>query len=41
MEQEALYFCENNIIKNEVDIKTVVLSNKKSYGNKDLFNYFI
>ena len=43
MEQEALYFCENDIIKNEVDIKTIskVLSNKKSYGNKDLFNYFI
>ena len=41
MEQEALHFCENDIIKNEVDIKTIVLSNKKSYGNKDLFNYFI
>ena len=47
MKQKALYFGENGIIKNdfhknkrpininEVDIKRIVLSNKKSYGNKD------
>ena len=44
MEQEALYFDKNDIIKNafhknktptsinEVDIKGIVLSNKKPYG---------
>ena len=44
MEQEAIYFGENCIIKstfyknkkpiniNEVDIKEIVLSDKKSYG---------
>ena len=48
MEQEAVYFGENSIIKsafhkfkrpiniNEVDIKEIVLSHKKSYG-KDPF----
>ena len=52
MEQEAVYFRENGIIKsafyknkkpiniNEVDIEEVVLSLKKSYG-KDSFKYFI
>ena len=52
MEQEPLYFGENGIIKiafhknkipikiNEVDIKEIVLSHKKSYG-KDSFKYFI
>ena len=52
MEQEAVYFRENGIIKsafhknkrpiniNEVDIKEIVLSHTKSYG-KDLFKYFI
>ena len=53
IEQEALYFGENDIIKNafhknkrprninEVDIKRIVLSDKKSYGNKDTFKYLI
>ena len=53
MEQEALYFDKNGIIKNafhknktptsinEVDIKRIVLSNKKPYGNKYSFKYFI
>ena len=52
MEQEAVYFRENGIIKsafhknkrpiniNEVDIKEIALSHTKSYG-KDLFKYFI
>ena len=52
MEQEEIYFGENGIIKspfhknirpiniNEVDIKRIKFSNKKSYG-KDSFNYFI
>ena len=52
MEQEAVNFRENNIIKsafhenkrsiniNEVDIEQIVLSHKKSYS-KDLFKYFI
>ena len=52
MEQEAVYFGENGIIKsaflknkkpiniNEVDIEETVLSYKKSYG-KDSFKYFI
>ena len=50
MEQEALYFSENGIIKNafyknkkyininEIDIKRIVLSDKKSYDNKDVLN---
>ena len=53
MEQEALCFGENGIIKNaflknkkqininEVDIKRIVSSDEKSYGNKDSFKYFI
>ena len=52
MEQEAVYFGENGIIKsafhrnkrpiniNEIDIEEMVLSNKISYS-KDLFEYFI
>ena len=52
MEQEALYFGENGIIKsvfhkskrpiniNELDIEELVLSHKKSYA-KDSFKYFI
>ena len=52
MEQEAVYFGENGIIKsafhknkrpiniNEVDIKEIVLSHKVSYS-KDSFKYFI
>ena len=52
MEQEAVYFGENSIIKsafpknkktiniNEVNIEEIVLSHKKSYG-KDSFKYFI
>ena len=52
MEQEAIHFGENSIIKsafhkskkpiniNEVDIKRRTLSDKKSYG-KDSFKYFI
>ena len=52
MEQVAVYFGENSIIKrafhknkkpiniNEVDIKRIALSDKKSYG-KDSFKYFI
>ena len=52
MEQEAVYFGENGIIKsafyknkifikiNEVDIEKIVLSHKKSYS-KDIFKYFI
>ena len=52
MEQEALYFEENGIIKsafhkskrliniNEVDIQEIVLSHKKS-NSKDSFRYFI
>ena len=52
MEQEAVNFRENNIIKsafhenkrsiniNEVDIEQIVLYHKKSYS-KDLFKYFI
>ena len=52
MEQEALYFGENGIIKSafhknenpinisELDIKEIVLSYKKSYG-KDSLKYFI
>ena len=52
MEQEALYFGENSITKNpfhknkkpininEVDIKRMTLSNKKSYGNQDSFKCF-
>ena len=52
MEQEAIYFGENGIIKsafhknkkpiniNEVDIEETVLSHIKSYG-KDSFKYFI
>ena len=52
IEQEAVYFEENSIIKsdfhknkkliniNEVDIEEIVLSHKKSYG-KDSFKYFI
>ena len=52
MEQEAVYFGENGIIKcafhknkkpiniNEVDIEEIVLSHKKSYS-KDSFKYFI
>ena len=52
MEQEALYFGENGIIRsafyknkktviiNEVDIKRITLPDKKSYG-KDSFKYFI
>ena len=52
MEQEAVYFGENGIIKsafhknkrpiniNEVDIEEIVLSHKKSYI-KDSFKYFI
>ena len=52
MEQEALYFGENSITKNpfhknkkpininEVDIKRITLSNKKSYGNQDSFKCF-
>ena len=51
MEQEAVYFAENGIIKsafhknkrpiniNEVDIEEIVLSHKKSHS-KDSFNYF-
>ena len=52
MEQVAVYFGENSIIKrafhknkkpiniNEVDIKRIALSNKKSLS-KDSFKYFI
>ena len=52
MEQEAVYFGENGIIKsafhkntkpiniNKGDIEEIVLSHKKSYG-KDSFKYFI
>ena len=52
MEQEAIYFGENGIIKsafhknkkpiniNKVDIKEIVLSHKKSYG-KGSFKCFI
>ena len=52
MEQEAMYFRKNGIIKsafhenkipiniNEVDIYEIVLSHKKLYG-KDSFKYFI
>ena len=52
MEQEGVYFGENDIIKsafhknkkptniNEGNIKEIVLSHKKSYG-KDSFKYFI
>ena len=52
MEQEAVYFGENVIIKsafhknkrptniNEVDIEEIVLSHKVSYS-KDSFKYFI
>ena len=52
MEQEAVHFGENSIIKsafhkkkrpinlNEVDIERIKLSDKKSYG-KDSFKYFI
>ena len=52
MEQEAVHFGENSIIKrafhknerpiniNEVDIKRIKLSDKKSLG-KDSFKYFI
>ena len=52
MEQEAVYFGENGIIKsafhknkrpiniNEVDVEEIVLSHKKSHG-KDSFKYFI
>ena len=52
MEQEAVYFRQNGITKsafhknkkpinvNEVDIKEIVLSHKKSYS-KDSFKYFI
>ena len=52
MEQEAVYFGENGIIKtalhinkrpiniNEVDIEEIVLSHQKSYS-KDSFKYFI
>ena len=52
MEQEAVYFEENGIIKNafrknkrpininKIDIEEIVLSHKKSYG-KDSFKYFI
>ena len=52
MEQEAVHFGENSIIKSpfykkkipinikEVDIKKTALSDKKSYG-KDFFKYFI
>ena len=53
MEQEALYFGENGFTKdafyknekainiNEGDIKRIVLSDKKSCGNKDSLKYFI
>ena len=53
MEQEAFHFVENGIIKNafkknkkpininEVDVKKIVLSDKKSYCNKHDFKYFI
>ena len=52
MEQEAIYFGENGIIKsafhknkrpiniNEVDIERIKLLDKRSYG-KDSFKYFI
>ena len=52
MEQEAVHFGENSIIKsafhknkkpiniNEVDIKRIASSDKRSYG-KDSFKYFI
>ena len=52
MEEEAIYFGENRIIKrafhknkkpiniNELDIKEIVLFHKKSY-DKDSFKYFI
>ena len=52
MDQEALHFGENSIMKNafhknkkpininEVDIKRITLSNKKSYGNQDSFKCF-
>ena len=52
MEQEAIYFGKNGIIKsafrknkspiniNEVDIESTKLSDKKSYS-KDSFKYFI
>ena len=51
MEQEAIHFGENSIIKsafhknkkpiiNEVDIKRIALSDKKSHI-KDSFKYFI
>ena len=52
MKQETMYFGENGIIKstfdknknpaniNEVDIKRIALSDKKSYG-KDSFKYYI
>ena len=52
MEQEAVYFGENAIIKsafhknkkpiniNEVDIEEILLSHKNSFSN-DLFKYFI
>ena len=52
MEQEALYFGENGIVKNtfyknknlvninEVDIKRIALSYKKSCGYKDTFKHF-
>ena len=52
MEQEAVYFGENGIIKsvfhknkkpikiNEVDIEEIVLSHKISYS-KDSFKYFV
>ena len=52
MEKQALYSRESGITKNpfhknkkpvnvnEVDIKRITLSNKKSYGNEDLFKTF-
>ena len=53
MKQKSLSFGENYIIKSsfykdkrpinisEVDIKTKILSDKESYGNKNSFKYLI
>ena len=36
-----IYIYEKQINIDEVDIKRIVLSNKESYSNKDLYKYFI
>ena len=53
MQQEAVYFGENGIIKsafhknkkntdiNEVDVEEIVLSHKKSYGINTLLDTYI